>query len=930
MNDLLFEKLIENANAWSKCKESLIFANITFEVNGKVTTGDYEFLGKQLTDKIKNDIRKVINKSFEKIENGKCFSLYKHLVNEHIRYARIVKTKKCDVNDLCRFSTQSIDDNINFINKSISRISEKRALEIKQDGNSLMTVLKEYDSYYKVISKNGKNADIKKIFFYLVRPSIDNNKLNGMLYFASTETIPFEALKELARLLTDELTNILLDKMQNETIKSVISAIISRNMSHNLGSHYLYYTKNYLEDLADASGKKGPDIRGAAKVLGYMQARMDFHATIISNDRYPHGVVYFKPQIYDELTIDDFSKRHYSEYNERGKRTTNFLLSNLVMSENFTRSNILANNSIVDKEKSGEHLKLIRLQVMLCNGNECKLFTGSSRKKTLLKEKDIKNDISRINIALPGGTMSCHAFFNLLENFIRNSAKYFPSDFKEEGLVFTIAIRENGADSKMLDFIIFDNKNNAKKVLPIVNEQLQNMKILNDVGGVEKSSKGLKEMLFSSVWMKAYKYPFKSFAEIISEIHNAVNGPEKLKTIEEFGYKFVSISDLGEILDEHDQTGNLGLYFSLPKFHIATKFDHNELDTEREIITKSVNMFSEIVCFDKEFNKNAKKNKKILSYFTRPFFERDFNENDYIGFCKKSKVLSQDDKMARLVYRYKKILDKRFYAETGGDIDNLCLMIGDRQDMKRIPDDHNLIAYFERHLNTKKGFNDFMDYAYVDSISGSNFTITLNSLMDDGITADTCCFKSWYDKYYGLKIKESALTRITLIDERLFNSMKGDGKEKELELSLKNIRVLNINPENKSSENPLSDLFEGNAFKDSSDYTHFLSIHLGLIEKIVKSEWGKKYGKKSSIEKRVKAFMKELIMKFGGEQKELFISIHSGRGNFSKELEGPLSIYPFIGLAAIENAFSNSKYLLSQLFYNTVYIGKGIINKYYN
>ena len=202
--------------------------------------------------------------------------------------------------------------------------------------------------------------------------------------------------------------------------------------------------------------------------------------------------------------------------------------------------------------------------------------------------------------------------------------------------------------------------------------------------------------------------------------------------------------------------------------------------------------------------------------------------------------------------------------------------------------------------------------------------------MDDGITADTCRYKTWYDKYFGLKIKESALTRITLIDERLFNSMKGDGKEKETELSLKNIRVLNINPENKSSKDPLSALFEGNDFKDSSNYTHFLSIHLGLIEKIVKSEWGKKYGRRSTIDKRVKAFMEELIMIFEGDQREIFISVHSGRGNFSKELEGPLATYPFIGLAAIENAFSNSKYLLSQLFYNTVYIGKGVINKYYN
>ena len=72
--------------------------------------------------------------------------------------------------------------------------------------------------------------------------------------------------------------------------------------------------------------------------------------------------------------------------------------------------------------------------------------------------------------------------------------------------------------------------------------------------------------------------------------------------------------------------------------------------------------------------------------------------------------------------------------------------------------------------------------------------------------------------------------------------------------------------------------------------------------------------------------MKDLERIFG-DGKKVFISVHSGRGNFSKELEGPLATYPFLSLSAIENAFNNSKYLLAQLFYNTIYIGKGIINQ---
>ena len=68
------------------------------------------------------------------------------------------------------------------------------------------------------------------------------------------------------------------------------------------------------------------------------------------------------------------------------------------------------------------------------------------------------------------------------------------------------------------------------------------------------------------------------------------------------------------------------------------------------------------------------------------------------------------------------------------------------------------------------------------------------------------------------------------------------------------------------------------------------------------------------------------ILKEFFDSPDLYISIHSGRGNFSKELEGPLAPYPFISLSALENAFNNSKYLLAQIFYNTVYIGKGLAN----
>ena len=104
------------------------------------------------------------------------------------------------------------------------------------------------------------------------------------------DKISYEVSKFIRFVSANYMFNLGLQLQENarkEAIKSAVSAIMSRNMSHNLGSHYMYYTKAYLEQLANSVGNIAPDIRGAAKVMGYVQARMDYLATIISNDKYP-------------------------------------------------------------------------------------------------------------------------------------------------------------------------------------------------------------------------------------------------------------------------------------------------------------------------------------------------------------------------------------------------------------------------------------------------------------------------------------------------------------------------------------------------------------------------------------------------------------------------------------------------------------------
>ena len=744
--------------------------------------------------------------------------------------------------------------------------------------------------------------------------------------------------------------------LKSESLKSAVSAIMTRNMSHNLGSHYLHYTKSHLEQLANRGGNFGPDIRGAARVMGYMQGRMDYLATLVSMDRYPYGCVNFKSQIFDELTIDDFSKRHFEKdiisndevrnvivllkrlqrednkrefvkanleslyelskkalTNKSHNRTTNFLLTNLILSENFTRPSILDDNS-----SSNSDLKMINLQVLLDLKDEdeesyTKIFTGSLAKKD--DEEIVKRKLSEINIALPGGVMSSHAFFNIVENFIRNSAKYLQSDFSKNGdLTITIKIAEiNGH----YEFTLFDNKQNANKVQPnTTNSLLENLTskirelhVLDNNDALDKKDKGFKEMLFSALWLRSYTYQNisdndkpQSYEEVLVKIESAKDTTdERIILIKQYGFELLAVDDNGN--ESKEDNANLALRLSLPKFCPKTMMELSD-NVLQVNLSNLLHIYADVAMIDaKQYTSFVEQlNKK------RRTEEKDIYDEDMIipRLLKHKKELSNVE-----------ALNEVLHARFGDDFDNYEIVSGSfENDNLSTPIADNKKIYFQRHLSTQDVIDHYKGYAYADSVSGGNYTITLFDLYERWAKEGRNPDSEYY--YQILKIKESALTRITIIDERFFKKMKE--QQLETELACKNIRVLNYN-ESMSKETEMAKLLEGNEFNNHENHTHFLSIHLGIIEKIIKNV--DMFKKMENSNEKVKVFMKMLKEYFGPK---VFISIHSGRGNFSAELEDALDMYPFISMAALENAYENSKYLLAQLFYSTIYIGKGVAN----
>ena len=429
------------------------------------------------------------------------------------------------------------------------------------------------------------------------------------------------------------------------------------------------------------------------------------------------------------------------------------------------------------------------------------------------------------------------------------------------------------------------------------------MKILTEKNELDKSNKGLKEMLFSILWMRAYTYEkSKHMSDILAEM-DQLSEDEKMAKIRQHAFEYVAVDKKGIIKNSGDSL-NLGIRFELPKYCMMENVYAEELNNN--LIEKGLNNFTDILCVDNQYSEIE----TLRTQFTRV----------YEGI--QAKI--NDDKTAVTIL--KGILEHRF-----PDFNKFKLKMDSRseKDFSRCNEQEHGI-FFKTHAADLDVMNKF---AYCEAISGENFTKTMLNIFNSSFNL-LGNYKDSFSEYFALKIKEAALTKITLIDERLYNDMIVQENKKEF-LSLKNIRVLNLSnlaQDNKKRESETLDvktLFDGNGFRDQKDATHFLSIHLGMIEKIVKDEskWVKAYGMESkSTNERVNLFMKLLKNTFKPEIGEVFISIHSGRGNFSPELDDSLKQYPFISISAIESTYANSKFLLAQLFYNTVYIGKGVTN----
>lgn len=443
--------------------------------------------------------------NFEKENNGACQSYsyegntWTHKIVEQDSFYELSALKlPIDQTDICNIFEELPDEIQKYINGTQFLVECNTNVWFHSIGRKTDTT---FSAFFLVASKNKEIIDCFRA---------NSNRLYDYIVYLQT-------VNQIER-----------DKQINKKSSELAAtAIMSRNMSHNLGSHVISYVKQSLSSVDnmfkdkvlaqlskdETEGKQSmPFLLGLGHFFSYLQERQDFIATIATDYIPSFSTVNFKDHIYDELNPD---KRYQRHSERKDLEIDNILLGNIAQSEGLGRSiSSTKNASLAD----------IVLKFRDFNGETP---NSESAKKSL-------EEMRGYNLSIPGGVVGRQAIFSIVENVIRNAAKH--GNWRDAGkleLTFDIydyhdidsgrVCANDNVDDKSLSLqevlqkyyfsakdkydnyviTLTDNLSVSKESLGNLRRALSEKYIDPLTGTINNGNKGLKEMRISSAWLRA-------------------------------------------------------------------------------------------------------------------------------------------------------------------------------------------------------------------------------------------------------------------------------------------------------------------------------------------------------------------------------------------------------------------------------------------
>lgn len=528
---------------------NFVFGNIAFSHDGedKINIGEKMVFGEK--DILWTDLMDKNNEFGCKLNVQECFSITKFLKNNGIKVfslsfvgqdktLRLIPFDKEDAEEILEYQVESSIPNEGFGRYRPCYFKEYPAPDGVDDTyavSAFKNTLKYYNEFHQIV--NARYHLMHEGYIYLIRPKLDlGGGFAALAYMYLWHELDVKDMEIISQKLSLYFLDLLKQKVVVEAIKSAKAAIMSRNLSHNLGSHVMSYLKqNFnsvqeiivngtLETVIEKDDKQGvgnnnelPLLVGMGKFISYLQERQDYIATV-STDYIPcQSVVNFKDAIYDELNPDYRFYRHKDNW--RGHKPANILLQNIAKSEGLSRELLPDEKEKIQKENN------IIIQFRGFNGID---------NETDKERRDFEG-LRSYNFSIPGGIMGRQAVFSIVENVIRNAAKHGSrQDGRNLELTFDIYDAELELDqeySKALDkpdlyvVTLTDNVKTEEGTIDDINKVIK--KSFYDEGtDLTASNKGIKEMIISAAWLRGIKIEEKTEEEKTAPILRARRSKE--------------------------------------------------------------------------------------------------------------------------------------------------------------------------------------------------------------------------------------------------------------------------------------------------------------------------------------------------------------------------------------------------------------------
>lgn len=617
------------------------------------------------------------------------------------------------------------------------------------------------------------------------------------------------------------------EKMHEAYVKSAKTAIMSRNMSHNLGSHVMAYLKQKLGSVADIlqsdihannvldniypndeffisnrthfeNQLQLPFLVGMGKFIGYLQERQDYIATI-ATDYIPYGApVNFKDAIYDELNPDLRYLRHHDDDNNN--RPYNILINYIAKSEGLSRENMIVEEQVVDKETNKTIITInserdIRFGFISYKDGTPSIFGLQQDRQS--SEDPSLSVMRTYNFSLPGGLVGRQAIFSIIENIIRNAAKHGDTskvnnlDFiydiidgeelrlgtVEQSRLCDNAWRELYQKSKAIDdyylLSITDNLYYNQSVIDNLNLGLQADYLENDQIATEY--KGIKEIRISASWLRGEKQ------ESVYQ-NKWDSSPNK---------KFAPLVSIELVKDNpSDELGHLRYIVAIKKVKICAIILDGFSDKEQAYFSslkskadidctvyKTIDLFKRHKFYDYLYiivssESVFKEIRPFTSNRLRIWDTKKYLIPEYHGIQsiqkEESDVIKKDffDQLLKVFYG---VPEEKIYIwdnKTSPDVKDMRIVVSSFDDNK--PDAK--YVYRKHHAN-KKDFNEYWEKCKKDSEKNPYS----NVIFVDGITGDNSSDRlvrreildsAWYYKHlWALK------SRVAIFDERIFKNI---------------------------------------------------------------------------------------------------------------------------------------------------------------